>query len=115
LLDIVSANVTRMNGIINDVLNLSRRQSGAAERIVLAEFIGRICGQWQQRGKTDQQIRADIPADLQIRFDPGQLEQILDNLIGNAFRHGGEDVRIELSAGTQRDSGMPWLRVSDNG
>ncbi|MCC1496549.1 nitrogen regulation protein NR(II) [Alcanivorax sp. 1008] len=115
LLDIVSANVARMNGIINDVLNLSRRQSSAAERIVLSEFIGRICKQWHQRGKSDQQIRASIPANLNIRFDPGQLEQIIDNLIGNAFRHGGEDACVELSAGVQKDSGLPWLKVSDDG
>jgi two-component system sensor histidine kinase PilS (NtrC family) len=115
LLDIVSANVKRMNGIIDDVLNLSRRQSSAAERLMLAEFVNRICKHWYQRGKTEEQIRPRIPANLQIRFDPGQLEQVIDNLIGNAFRHGGEDACIELSAGTQKDSGMPWLKIADNG
>jgi two-component system, NtrC family, sensor histidine kinase PilS len=115
LLDIISTNVARMNGIINDVLNLSRRQSSAAERLLLADFISRICNQWYQRGKTEKQIHASIPADLLIRFDPGQLEQILDNLVSNAFRHGGEDVCVEITGGYQSDAGLPWLKVADSG
>jgi two-component system, NtrC family, sensor histidine kinase PilS len=115
LLDIVSANVKRMNGIIDDVLSLSRRQAGAAERIQLAELAARVKTCWLDRGKTDQQIRLDIPRNIEVRFDPGQLEQILHNLIGNAFRHAGEQVQVQLRGGRLGDSGLPWLRVSDSG
>ena len=115
LLDIVSANVKRMNGIIDDVLSLSRRQAGAAERIILAELAGRVQAHWLDRGKHPEQLTISIPKDVAVRFDPGQLEQILHNLIGNAFRHGGENVAVHLRGGHLPDSGLPWLRVSDNG
>ncbi|MCK5873353.1 MAG: HAMP domain-containing histidine kinase [Alcanivoracaceae bacterium] len=115
LLDIVSANVKRMNGIINDVLSLSRRQAGAAERITLVELVARVQTHWLDRGKTGDQLTINIPKDVVVRFDPGQLEQILHNLIGNAFRHGGEEVSVSLSGGHQRDTGLPWLQISDNG
>jgi two-component system, NtrC family, sensor histidine kinase PilS len=115
LLDIVATNVRRMNGIIDDVLNLSRRQSSAAERLSLAELASRVKQHWRSRGKREDQLRLDIPADLYVRFDPGQLEQILHNLISNAFRHGGDDVVVTLSGGHQVNTGLPWLRVRDSG
>jgi len=116
LLAIISANVVRMNGIIDDVLSLSRRQAGAAERIVLAEFIERVCALWREQENIDaQRLQVNIPTTLQIRFDLGQLEQVLNNLIGNAFHHSDEAVQVVLSAGQQQDSGLPWLKIADTG
>ena len=41
------------------------------------------------------------------------LQQIFQNLIGNAIKHGGDGVRIEISA---RDAGEFWeFRVADDG
>ncbi|MFN3712606.1 MAG: two-component system sensor histidine kinase NtrB [Alcanivoracaceae bacterium] len=115
LLDIVATNVRRMNGIIDDVLSLSRRQSGAAERLSLKEMGEKIRLYWIDRGKLPAQLDVNIAANLHVRFDPGQLEQILHNLISNAFRHGGEEVTVSLSGGYQQGTDLPWLRIRDTG
>ena len=115
LLNIVSGNIQRMNRIIEDVLSLSRRQASAAERITLDEFLARVRQHWLAQGLAESQIRIDATPGTVVRFDPGQLEQILQNLVSNAFHHGGSDVTVTLEAGPGTESGLPWLAVSDNG
>jgi len=116
LLDIVQNHVRRVNGIIDDILNLSRRQAGAAERLNLHEISEKIQQHWQQHEPTNAaQLTFNIPENVIIRFDPGQLEQVLHNLISNAFRHGGNGARVTVKAGNNTHNGLPWMSVSDSG
>lgn len=116
LLEIVQDHVTRVNNIIDDVLNLSRRQSSAAQRYPLRKSIQRLIDALDshQLCSAHVTIHEDDPA-LEVRFDPDQLDQVLFNLVNNAFKHGGNDVRIELLSGTDQRNGLPWLKVKDNG
>jgi signal transduction histidine kinase len=61
------------------------------------------------------QARLQVDPDLpRVRLNPLRAEQVLDNLIGNALRHGGrDDVTIRVS-GALSDAGLE-LRVSDDG
>jgi two-component system, OmpR family, sensor histidine kinase MtrB len=49
--------------------------------------------------------------DLTLATDPRRLERIVDNLVGNALRHGGRDVRVWIG----RDGTWARLDVSDRG
>lgn len=114
LLNIIRNHVTRVNGIIHDVLDLSRRGKGNAERFVLSSVLQPVIDHWNM--KTDgTPVTLTCAAELEVRFDPSQLTQILDNLIGNALKHGGNDIQVTLSCGTHDRTGLPWLRVRDNG
>ncbi|MBQ0752677.1 MAG: sensor histidine kinase [Gammaproteobacteria bacterium] len=116
LLEIIQAHVSRVNSIIDDVLNLSRRQSSAAQRYPLRKSTQRLMEALEshQLSSAHVAVREDSPS-LEVRFDPDQLDQVLFNLVSNAFKHGGDDVRVELLSGIDKRNGLPWLRVKDNG
>ena len=55
---------------------------------------------------------------LEIRFDPGQLRQIVWNLCENVLRYGLDAMHggtIELRCGRRSASGRPYLEVADRG
>ena len=116
LLSIIRKHVQRVNGIISDVLDLSRRPRGQAARFALAEALGDITVAWHQRGPDYQRLTLE-PGDkgVMVRFDRTQFVQVLDNLIGNAFQHGGADLAVTLAYGVHPRTGLPWITVTDNG
>lgn len=116
LIEIILNHVSRVNGIIDDVLNLSRRPANTAQRFALKDAIDRLLGDLAAAGEDTSRIVVETEAtDIDIRFDPDQLNQVLVNLVANAFRHGGEDVIVTLSYGVDTRTELPWLRISDNG
>lgn len=114
LLQIIRNHVTRVNGIIHDVLDLSRRPKGQAERFILPTLIQEVTEQWKIKNTTGR-IALHCQPDMEVRFDRSQLIQVLDNLIGNALRHGGDFCEVSLHCGHHDRTGLPWLRVQDNG
>lgn len=114
LLSIIRNHVIRLNGIIHDVLDLSRRGKGNAERFALSSVLQPVFDNWSMKSSPPS-IELACGKEVEVRFDPNQLTQILDNLISNALKHGGKDIRITLSCGIHSRTGLPWLRVSDNG
>ncbi len=116
LVEIIQNHVTRVNGIIDDVLSLSRRQTAEVERFPLKQALENLVESLQQQGFDSHRVDIQI-ADplLEVRFDPDQLHQVLLNLTTNAFRHAGSGVRVRISTGTEPQMKLPWLRVSDDG
>lgn len=117
LLGIIRNHVSRVNRIISDVLDLSRRPRGQqAERFELTPQIEEVVSSWYQRGTARPKLRFEPQRDdLRIRFDRDQFIQVLDNLIGNAFAHAGEHCRVEVSCGEHPRTGLPWIAVADDG
>ena len=116
LLAIIRNHVQRVNGIISDVLDLSRRPRGQAARFSLDEALGEIVDGWHQRGEALHRLTL-VPGDAEVavRFDRNQFVQVVDNLIGNAFRHGGAERAVTLAYGVHPRTGLPWITVTDDG
>ena len=115
LLRIIQKHVARVNGIITDILGLSRRQASSAEKLSLRQIVGNSVNRWREGGRDPSLLRAMIPDNLpEVRFDVRQLDQVLDNLLGNALRHGGGK-KIEITAGAHPVTGLPWLKIRDYG
>ncbi len=117
LTGIVLDNCRRMNAIIEDVLQLSRRekveQSEIELRAWLARFVHEFCA---TEGAEQQRFSIAAPAELRTHMDPNHLNQVLWNLCSNALRHGGRDnLRILLRAERLPRSGQIALDVLDNG
>lgn len=116
LLEIIHKHVQRVNGIISDVLDLSRRARGQAQRFELAPALEELAASWYQRGIARQRLVVAHPDnEISIRFDRSQFIQVLDNLVGNAFHHAGEHCRVTLAYGIHQQTRLPWITVSDNG
>ncbi|MFA7387653.1 MAG: ATP-binding protein [Thiohalobacteraceae bacterium] len=114
LTEIIRTHSQRMNSIIEDVLQLSRRgQIHPKEldlKVWLQEFIGELtrC----ERLRSEQVCLSSPDGDFPIRFDPGHLQQVVWNLSRNALQHGGGALELRLGTTAAR---MPCLDVLDRG
>jgi len=121
LLTMIQRHSERIEKIVRDVLALSRRETPAPAPLKLRVWLEQAVGQYReaQAGKP-RVIRLDrVAADVSVRFDSHQLQQVLFNLWDNSFIHGARDgrrVEVEIASGPGRgDSGSSWLEVRDNG
>ena len=122
-LDIVHASGTHLLGLINDILDLSKVESGRLEVEKLDCSPYRIAYEVSQaQGVKAQEkgifVRLDCPGALpeRIATDPGRLRQILTNLIGNAIKfteRGGVTVKLVFVA--SRPDAELRFEVSDSG
>lgn len=92
LVSIESA-LTRMNNLIQSLLTLAREGDDGIEleAVELAELSERC---WQNIETADAAIRIEI--DRTVQADQDRLQQLLENLIRNAIKHGGNDVTITV-------------------
>ncbi|MFE0548946.1 ATP-binding protein [Streptomyces pilosus] len=117
-LRLISEGTNRLSGLVNDLMEISRFDAGAAElnrdEIDLAESVRRtVASRWRQE---QVEIRLPVPGELRARVDPRRLDVVTANLIGNALRHGEPPVRLTI--GVRVDgAGMAWavIEVTDNG
>jgi two-component system, sensor histidine kinase and response regulator len=80
------------------------------------ELISTLVEEWrvrvEQRGST---ISARAPARGRFKGDRYLLRRVFANLIGNAIRHAGHSIGIELTAQDDDDSDGVLFSVQDNG
>jgi two-component system, NtrC family, sensor histidine kinase PilS len=119
LTDIIRNNSERVSTIINNVLQLSRREATKATRFSLGDwfedFLNEFCETMQVR---EPQIGFHEEAkDLEVRFDPSHLHQVVWNLCDNAMKYGEarDGVNVEIKIGRLNPSDRPYLEVCDRG
>lgn len=120
LTDIIQQHSQRMNGIVENILQLSRRQRAHPEEFELRpwlhDFVTTFC---TTEGIDARYITIDItPPDTHVRIDPSQLHQVMWNLCHNGLRYSTEQrgaPRLKLRGGVSGDSPNPFLDVIDNG
>jgi heavy metal sensor kinase len=112
-----SEEVDRLAQLAEDLLLIARSDRGRLplrlEDLDASELLGSVARrfEWRAQEAGRQLSSEDTVAGLQVRGDRIRLEQALGNLVENALRHGGGDVR--LSAATA--DGHVELHVVDEG
>ena len=120
-LDRVGRNQRHLLGLINDVLNLARIESGRVEYhpedIVLQGLLEDLSAMIQpQIGTKAQQYGVElVDAALQVRADREKLSQIMLNLLSNAVKFTPRGGRITVSATFAPDGGAVIVDVADTG
>jgi two-component system sensor histidine kinase PilS (NtrC family) len=119
LTDIIRNNSERVSTIINNVLQLSRREATNPTRLTLGDWIAEFFGEFCE---TMQVPRSHIgffeeAGDLEVRFDPSHLHQVVWNLCDNAIKYGEArgGVSVEIKLGRLNPSNRPFLEVADRG
>jgi two-component system sensor histidine kinase PilS (NtrC family) len=119
LTDIIRSNSERVSTIINNVLQLSRREATNPTRLTLGdwveEFLSEFCETMQvPRARIGLVEDAD---DLEVLFDPSHLHQVIWNLGDNAIKYGEPraGTGIEIRLGRLNPSSRPYLEVADRG
>jgi two-component system sensor histidine kinase PilS (NtrC family) len=119
LTEIIRTNAERVSTIINNMLQLSRRDSTRPETLTLSdwleEFRAEFC-QTTQTAESKLQISPD-GAGVDVRVDPTHLHQVLWNLCDNALKYAAaaDGQAVELRGGRVAGTGRPYLEVADRG
>jgi two-component system sensor histidine kinase PilS (NtrC family) len=119
LTDIIQTHSSRVSHIIDNVLQLSRRESGAPERFSLRPWLEDFALEFTRTLELQEGELAveDVPGDLEVRMDKSHLRQVLWNLCDNAVKYASETggILVELHAGRVEARGRPYLEVRDHG
>ena len=119
LLEIIQNHAQRVNTIIRNVMQLSRRDRSNPQHFDLRRWHECYVKELRQvHALKDYQVSIDnIKDELMIRIDPDQLRMIMDNLCQNAIRHGGDNAEalISLAIGVSVETQRPYIEVVDNG
>ncbi len=117
LATIIQSNAQRMNQLIENVLNLSRRRNPAPQQLALTPWLQALADEFrQQQDLPGEAVKLETKQLVTIEVDAGQLHQILWNLLSNAQIHSGRSgnlrIRIVTASG---DDGHVDIDVIDNG
>jgi two-component system sensor histidine kinase PilS (NtrC family) len=120
LTSIITSNGERVSNIIDNVLQLSRRDSTRPERLEINGWLGEFLGEFRQTAQVDATIlRFDSGnSEVDVRVDPTHLHQLLWNLCENALKYGRTakyDGPVEIRTGRMAGSDRPYLEVLDRG
>ena len=92
--DRIEAAHKRMNALIDDLLTLARKgqQVEAIRPVTLETLIESV---WETIQTDDATIDVELD-DYCVEGDEARLRQLVENLLSNAVRHGGENVTIRV-------------------
>ena len=120
LVEIIHTHTERVNDIIENVLQLSRRGTALPQII---ELTG-----WLRKFIDDFVLSQNVPVDeialccdddkFFVSFDPTQLQQIIWNLSSNGLRYAKDHIdnpKLEFKCGIYGQKSTPYLDVIDHG
>lgn len=115
--EIIRNNSRRIDQIVENVLNLGRRDHTAPQPIALPSWCGDFLRDFRSSHQLSEQqalIHPHLDA-LTVQCDPEQLRQIVWNLCENALKFSRSDPRIAISWGRIGDLDRPYVEVTDLG
>ncbi|MEO6565661.1 MAG: ATP-binding protein [Casimicrobiaceae bacterium] len=108
LLGMIRNNAKRIDRIVGEVLQLNRRDRQQPEVVPFSEFIRSLTDEIREAERMPPGgVAIQIPDDLLIIFDRGHLNQIIWNLVRNAWQHCQKregSIRIVARAGYMGDA-----------
>ena len=88
LLGMIRNNARRIDRIVGEVLQLNRRDRQQPEVVTLVEFMHSLIDEIvQAENMPPSAIVVLVPNDVRVMFDRGHLNQIVWNLVRNAWQH----------------------------
>ena len=116
---IIQNHSLRVNRIIENVLQLSRRQAANPEKRDLCEWLTRFEQQHRQTYGKPVQIKLDLPdTPMPVYVDFSQMEQVLGNLCSNGLRYSEKSTgvaSITLRVYMHDSLAIPCLDIIDYG
>jgi two-component system sensor histidine kinase PilS (NtrC family) len=115
LSQIIRDNASRLNRMVGDIMELSRRDRADPEPLELASYLSVFADEFTQYEKLPQGcLRLVVPRGVTVQSDRVHLNQVLWNLVHNAWRHSRRNpgsVTIEV----RNDGNRVELDVIDDG
>ena len=119
LTEIIRSHSGRVSHIIDNVLQLSRRESSKPERLQLGPWLREFADEFARTVELQEgELTVEALDDgVEARMDPSHLRQVLWNLCDNAIKYASETggILVEVRAGRTAGQGRPFLEVCDHG
>ena len=120
LIEIIDNHSSRVNTIIESILQLSRRERFKPSTIALEKWLESFIGELADSNHIE---RSEIAMTIHSRstnilMDPTHLYQVVNNLCNNAIRHSRHSPhtpKVELYCGNHAADGPLYLEVRDRG
>jgi two-component system cell cycle sensor histidine kinase PleC len=118
--DLIHDAATHLLAVINDILDISKIQSGKytldAREVQLGALIDAAVADFRSNATSlglelDTIVAPDLPA---VRGDPGKLRQVLNNLISNAVKFTPPGGSVRVTAKSSEDDGAT-ISIRDTG
>ena len=117
-LAVIERNALVLHQRVNDLLDAAKLESGQMQlRYVetdLTSLVRRVCSNFQSAG-IDRRLHftVEAPPTVPVQADPERLEQVLANLLSNAFKFTPPGGRIRCTL--REEPAAAWLAVADSG
>jgi two-component system sensor histidine kinase PilS (NtrC family) len=116
LLKIIGDNVARVNRMVEDILQLSRKVQPHTEPLQLAAFLSELKAEFcETYDLADDIVYIGDPGNSAVRFDPLHLHEVLLNLLGNAVRYASRAPSSIRIFPARDAAGRIELHVQDDG
>ncbi|MET3716775.1 sensor histidine kinase [Pseudomonas coleopterorum] len=119
LTQIIQDHCKRMNLIIENVLQLSRRRPSAPHPLDLKAWLENFVSEFRTTARPGQQLHMYVSdGTLETRMDANQLTQVLNNLVENGLRYSAQQqgrAQVWLNLFVEPTNGLPILEVLDDG
>lgn len=119
LTEIIQTHSQRVSHIIDNVLQLSRRESSRPERLEVKAWLDDFAVEFARTHMLQEGefTIGEVPGDLEVRIDRGHLHQIMWNLCDNAVKYASETggILVEVQGGRLPNQGRPYIDVVDSG
>ncbi|MDD9959144.1 MAG: HAMP domain-containing sensor histidine kinase, partial [Gammaproteobacteria bacterium] len=121
MIEIILDHCSRVNMIIEDVLDASRHDDTLTTKVVLKDWLEQFVENYGATHQGDHDIKLEVdPPDIEINVIPTQLEQILTNLFENGLRYSEKETgktTLLVKAGVDKKTydQQPYLNIIDDG
>lgn len=120
MVEIINNHCGRVNEIIENILQLSRRERSRPETLDLNHWAVRFVDEYKEANDVGHDSLRPLlyPRPVEALADSQHLQQVVWNLVQNALRYGrlpDEPARVMVVARLASDNGPPLLEVIDRG
>jgi len=119
LSSIITSNAERVSTIINNILQLSRRETTHAQSLSLNGWVEEFSHQFEQSFQLSvDQLHVERPGyPVTVKVDASHLHQIVSNLCENALKYGQSSSGkwLEIRYGRISNTNRPYLEIADRG
>ncbi len=120
LVDIINNHCTRANDVVENILQLSRRERSRPETVDINTWVLAFVEDYKQANDLGYDNLRAVTQNRRIEgmIDPQHMQQVVWNLVQNALRYGrlpGQPARVTVIARLAGDKGPPLIEVVDRG
>ncbi|PYC77640.1 two-component sensor histidine kinase [Streptomyces tateyamensis] len=108
---LVVSETRRLSDLVENLMEVTRFDAGTAKLVADEVDIADLVMSCIDGRAWYDAVELDAPRGVRAMVDPRRLDVVFANLIGNALKHGGSPVRVQVS---QEPAGVE-VRVSDSG